>query len=131
MGSRCAVGSGGAPEGAAGVLLTSRSDEIDRVTGLETGADDYVIKPFSTRELVAPIRAIARRLVERTPPWPASLRAHSPPDPRIDPARFEVRWNGHEVPLTRSEFLVLSALATRAGRVLGAPPSSSPTAATW
>ena len=99
------------------ILLTSRSEEVDRVTGLETGADDYVTKPFSTRELIARIRAIARRLSERAP-LAEPLERTQLGALAIDRARFEVCWNGHEVRLTRSEFDVLSALASRQGRVL-------------
>ncbi len=103
------------------VFLTSRADEIDRITGLETGADDYVVKPFSTRELVARIRAIRRR-VERRPEAPVpgtSLGEPLTAGPlRIDPARFEVRWKDAVAPLTRAEFLVLHALARHAGFVL-------------
>jgi DNA-binding response OmpR family regulator len=102
------------------ILLTSRADEIDRITGLETGADDYVVKPFSTRELVARIRAIGRRLERSAPP------VSGPDEPRVqrvgalevDPARFEVRWQGAAVTLTKSEFLVLHALAKQPGIVL-------------
>jgi two-component system response regulator ChvI len=120
------------------ILLTSRAEEVDRVTGLELGADDYVTKPFSTRELCARIRAIDRRLGHRPErqlePSPAAapqaVRAptQSPlkdlPAPLqagelvLDAARFEVRWRGHKVDLTRSEFQLLSALVQRRGFVL-------------
>ena len=113
------------------VLLSSRGDEVDRVTGLETGADDYVTKPFSTRELVARIRAVERRVA----PAPAPPAASSPaPAPtlagalggealevgalRLDPNRFEARWRGTPVALTRSEFQILGALARHRGHVL-------------
>jgi DNA-binding response OmpR family regulator len=112
------------------VLLSSRGDEVDRVTGLETGADDYVTKPFSTRELVARIRAVERRVA----PAAASAPAGPAPAPalasavggevlevgrlRLDPGRFEAKWRGEPIPLTRSEFQILGALARHRGAVL-------------
>ena len=105
------------------ILLSSRGEEVDRVTGLETGADDYVTKPFSTRELVARIRALDRRV---SPP-PVAAAGAAPPagEARIeagalvlDPARFAVRWRGQPVTLTRTEFQILGALARHRGMVL-------------
>jgi DNA-binding response OmpR family regulator len=111
------------------VLLSSRGDEVDRVTGLETGADDYVTKPFSTRELVARIRAIERRLAAA--PAAAAVQAAAPSlagalggevvevgPLRLDPARFEAKWRGKAIVLTRSEFQILGALARHRGTVL-------------
>jgi DNA-binding response OmpR family regulator len=109
------------------VLLSSRGDEVDRVTGLETGADDYVTKPFSTRELVARIRAVERRVAPA--PAPASTGAPSLASAvggdvlevgrlRLDPGRFEAKWRGKAVALTRSEFQILGALARHRGTVL-------------
>jgi two-component system response regulator ChvI len=114
------------------VLLSSRGDEVDRVTGLETGADDYVTKPFSTRELVARIRAIERRAgtgraagAGGAAPAPApALAGALGPDVlevgrlRLDPGRFEARWAGQPITLTRSEFQILGALARHPGTVL-------------
>ena len=111
------------------VLLSSRGDEVDRVTGLETGADDYVTKPFSTRELVARIRAIERRLAAAPAaapgPAPAPVLAGALGGEvvvvgplRLDPARFEARWRGKAIVLTRSEFQILGALARHRGTVL-------------
>jgi two-component system response regulator ChvI len=112
------------------ILLSSRGEEVDRVTGLETGADDYVTKPFSTRELVARIRALDRRLGSSlSTPGGAAQAAAPPPSAlgaevveagplRLDPARFEARWRGQPVTLTRSEFQILSALARHRGTVL-------------
>jgi DNA-binding response OmpR family regulator len=108
------------------VLLSSRGEEVDRVTGLETGADDYVTKPFSTRELVARIRALERRLADAAP----AARPPGPPPSalgsdvveagplRLDPSRFEARWRDQPVALTRSEFQILGALARHPGVVL-------------
>jgi len=108
------------------VLLSSRGDEVDRVTGLETGADDYVTKPFSTRELVARIRALDRRLGGAEPAAAAPAASAGglgseiiEAGPlRLDPGRFEVRWRGKPVVLTRSEFQILGALARNRGMVL-------------
>ena len=105
------------------VLLTSRAEEVDRVTGLDLGADDYITKPFSTRELCARIRAIERRL-GRGEPDPAGARAKAaePPlrvgDLLVDRASFTVRWKEQAVALTRAEFQVLHALAHHRGLVL-------------
>ena len=100
------------------IFLTSRSDEINRVVGLEIGGDDYVVKPFSTRELTARIKAILRR----NHVGPASSGKDSrggftygPID--IDPEKFRVRCNGVEVPLTRQEFKLLELLVRHPGRV--------------
>jgi two-component system response regulator ChvI len=109
------------------VLLSSRGEEVDRVTGLETGADDYVTKPFSTRELVARIRAVERRLVDTgggaardADPAPSALGSEvvEAGPLRLDPKRFETRWRGKPVVLTRSEFQILTALARHPGVVL-------------
>ncbi len=96
-------------------MLTARSEESDRVAGLRIGADDYVIKPFSPRELVARIEAILRRRRAASPVIDATLRfAHL----RIDPERREVYVNDQAIDLTATEFDVLLALARRHGRVL-------------
>jgi DNA-binding response OmpR family regulator len=96
------------------VMLTARSDEVDTVIGLSVGADDYVTKPFSPRELVARVHAMLRR------PRPTSgWRAPAEEPPRsfgplvIDPAGREVFVEGRAVPLTRTEFDVLEALSAR------------------
>ena len=105
------------------ILLSSRGEEVDRITGLETGADDYVTKPFSTRELVARIRALERRLAPppaAAAPAPSFLGAEvvEAGPLRLDPARFEARWRGQPVTLTRSEFQILQALVRNRGQVL-------------
>jgi DNA-binding response OmpR family regulator len=107
------------------ILLSSRGEEVDRVTGLETGADDYVTKPFSTRELVARIHALERRLRDSAPlapsaPAPSQLGSEvvEAGQLRLDPARFDARWGGRPVVLTRSEFQILAALARHPGVVL-------------
>ena len=99
------------------IFLTSRSDEINRVVGLEIGGDDYVAKPFSTRELLARIKAIRRR--HATPSQqtstPAGVFRYGPIE--IDAEKFRVRCNGAEVPLTRQEFKLLDLLVRHPGRV--------------
>jgi two-component system phosphate regulon response regulator PhoB len=92
------------------LMLTARAEEIDRIVGLEFGADDYVTKPFSPREVVLRIRAILRR-GERAD---ESLNAGPI---SIDPARHQVRVNGKQVHLTSLEFKLLRTLMQRRGRV--------------
>jgi len=99
------------------IFLTSRADEVDRITGLETGADDYLAKPFSTRELVARIRAVLRRAAPGGPPPLGEVLEVGAL--AIDTGRVEVRWGGAPVALTHSEFGVLLALARHVGFVLG------------
>lgn len=103
------------------LLLTSRAEEVDKVSGLDSGADDYVSKPFSTRELCARLRALTRRTLSPQPPTPNAIgeRPFSAGPLTVDPSRFEVLWKRAPVTLTRSEFLVLSALARSPGIVLG------------
>jgi two-component system response regulator ChvI len=100
------------------ILLSSRAEEVDRVTGLETGADDYLTKPFSTRELVARIRAIDRRLTPAAPPGALGGARITAGALVLDPQRFAVHWQGHAVALTRSEFQLLAVLAQKPGIVL-------------
>jgi two-component system phosphate regulon response regulator PhoB len=92
------------------LMLTARAEEIDRIVGLEFGADDYVTKPFSPREVVLRIRAIFRRGEKAD----ESLKAGPI---SIDPARHQVRVNGKQVHLTSLEFKLLRALMQRRGRV--------------
>ncbi len=96
------------------ILLTAKAEEADRVVGLELGADDYVTKPFSPRELVARIRAVLRRGRGRAEVPEAPLVF---PRLRIDPARREVWRDGERVYLTPLEFDLLRALASFPGRV--------------
>lgn len=96
------------------IFLTSRVDEINRVVGLEIGGDDYVLKPFSTRELMARIKAVRRRNTGSIPP-PSKLLVHGGLE--IDPERFRVRCHGEPVELTRQEFRVLELLVRHPGRV--------------
>src|SRR3954467_10406625 len=91
------------------IFLTSRSDEIDRVVGLEIGGDDYVVKPFSPRQLLARMKAIRRRPDRETA---AAAETQSEPEWRygpitIDPGKFRVRSSGREIVLTAQEFKLL------------------------
>jgi DNA-binding response OmpR family regulator len=96
------------------ILLTARGDEIDRVMGLEFGADDYVTKPFSPRELVARVRSVLRRTVGRGPVDAATLGAG---DLRIDVPSREVHVGGSLIDLTPKEFDLLACLAAAPRRV--------------
>ena len=96
------------------IMLTARGDEADRVVGLEVGADDYVVKPFSPKELVARVRALMRRL-DRQDDDEAPIVLGSL---EIDGARHTVRWEGQPVHLTAKEFALLVALVEARGRVL-------------
>jgi two-component system alkaline phosphatase synthesis response regulator PhoP len=96
------------------IMLTARSDESDKLVGLELGADDYITKPFSPKELVARIRAVLRR-VETAAAGPKVLRVGD--DVELDLPRMEARVSGRRVELTPTEFQLLAALAREPGRV--------------
>lgn len=102
------------------IFLTARSDEIDRIVGLEIGGDDYVTKPFSPRELGARIKTILRRVA---PPATSSPAPESRPEPevlsplRIDEDKMQVLYHGKRLELTRYEFKLLALLAASPGRV--------------
>ncbi len=98
------------------IVLTAKGDETDRVVGLELGADDYIPKPFSPREVVARIKAVFRRSAPE--PAGAKPRVLSHGDIRLDPARREVRHRGRPVPLTSKEFGILETLLAAGGTVL-------------
>jgi DNA-binding response OmpR family regulator len=101
------------------LMLTAKAEEIDRVIGLEVGADDYLTKPFSPRELVARVRAMLRRprvgTAATTAP-PTELALQFGPL-RIDHARHEVTLDGAPLTLTTTEYDLLAALASQPGRV--------------
>jgi DNA-binding response OmpR family regulator len=98
------------------LILTARGEEVDKVHGLNIGADDYMTKPFSVRELLARIQAIFRRASSsRTGPLPDELRFH---DVVVDFLRFEASKSGRVLELSRKEFGVLRLLAARSGEVV-------------
>lgn len=97
------------------LMLTARSEEMDRVIGLTVGADDYLTKPFSPRELVARVKAILRRGRAASADERQTLAFRHL---HIDPQRYEVRRDGQLVELTTLEFRLLAVLATYAGMVL-------------
>ncbi len=112
------------------IMLTARDDEIDRVVGLELGADDYVVKPFSVRELMARVKNVLRRVAPQTgPPTPGygAASGEAPLQGRpavrvgaltVDAARREAYWGATTLALTTLEFDLLHALARHAGQVL-------------
>ncbi|GAU03774.1 two-component system response regulator CreB [Burkholderia stabilis] len=106
------------------IFLTARHDEIDRIVGLEIGADDYVVKPFSPRELAARVRVILRRFYrtatpQPTPaPAPAEAQAETTaPGFVLDTEGARVSWLGHALDLTRYEFGLLALLVRHPGRI--------------
>jgi len=95
------------------IMLTARSEEVDRIVGLELGADDYVVKPFSPRELVARVKAVLRRGTSAAEEAEALVF----PGLRVDRVQHRVEVDGEEVHLTPTEFRLLWCLASRPGRV--------------
>lgn len=96
------------------IMLTARADEIDRIVGFSLGADDYVVKPFSPRELVERVKAILRRTAAVRAPAGPVLR-HGPL--ALEPEKHKLSVDGQAVPLTPSEYKLLQALMARPGRV--------------
>lgn len=97
------------------IMLTAKSEDLDIVTGLEVGADDYVTKPFSPRVLLARVRAALRRRREKREPAIAEIiKIH---DVTIDPTRHEVLFQDESIALTATEFAILQLLALTPGRV--------------
>lgn len=106
------------------LFLSARSDEIDRVAGLEMGADDYIPKPFSPRELVARVRAVLRRSERNTTTTPAAATADATTVAPLrhgalecDPERRRIRFHGQVLELSRYEYGLLACLLRRPGRV--------------
>jgi DNA-binding response OmpR family regulator len=99
------------------IMATARDEVADRIVGLELGADDYVVKPYDAKELVARVRAVLRRVSDRgvAVREPAAVLRRG--DLEIDRHRYEVRRGGQILPLTRTEFEILAALAGEPGRV--------------
>jgi DNA-binding response OmpR family regulator len=96
------------------ILLSAKSEEIDKILGLEFGADDYVTKPFSPRELVSRVRAHLRRADVIAPAGPAGLTVG---ELHVDPSSYQVTMRGEAVRLTTTEFQILELLARSPGRV--------------
>ena len=94
------------------IMLTARVGESDRLRGLRGGADDYVTKPFSPRELVARVQAVMRRSFNGQEPLPTRVRLGSL---ELDPIAAEARIDGSQLPLTATEYRLLEALATSPG----------------
>jgi two-component system, OmpR family, response regulator BaeR len=91
------------------LMVTARIDEVDRLLGLDTGADDYICKPFAPREVIARVRALLRR---------THGRVRTSPQPWVvDEASFRISWQGQWLPLTRIEFMMFRLLLSRPGRV--------------
>lgn len=99
------------------IFVTSREEEFDRVLGLEIGADDYLCKPFSMRELMARIKVLLRRARQIDRPRSASEQAIEVGELTLDPLRLSATWRGRPVSLTVTEFLLLQSLARRPGVV--------------
>src|SRR5881275_1726098 len=100
------------------LLLTARGEDVDRIVGLEIGADDYLPKPFNPRELVARIRAVLRRSATGEPAGPPVPQLVRVGDIELDPATRTVRHGGEAVDLTSVEFNLLEVLLREAGRVV-------------
>jgi phosphate regulon transcriptional regulator PhoB len=96
------------------IMLTARAEEVDRIVGLEMGADDYVPKPFSPRELVARVKAVLRRTATPVTPSEAPVKAGNL---RLDPARHEVTKDGQPIELSAMEFRLLEFFLRHRGRV--------------
>ena len=99
------------------IFLTARADEIDRVVGLEIGGDDYLVKPFSPRELAARVKAILRRVARGEKKEPEDQANSSVPRFEIDEGRRLIRFRGCDLPLSRYEFRLLRILVAKPGWV--------------
>lgn len=91
------------------LIISARVDEVDRLLGLELGADDYICKPFSPREVIARIKAIQRRLDSGTPAQSGLV---------LDQSRLQISWQGSSLTLTSVEFGLIQALADHPGQIL-------------
>jgi DNA-binding response OmpR family regulator len=100
------------------IMITARGEEVDRVVGLELGADDYIVKPFSVRELMARIKAVLRRSQPEAGGQPEPAILHGPGNLTIQIDTRVASINGDPLSLTKLEFDVLTALCRNAGRVL-------------
>ena len=100
------------------IVLTTRSEEVDRIVGLELGADDYIAKPFSPREVMARVRAVFRRIEAVATADQSTGAVHRIRDLEINEAAHEVRVNGNAITVRPAEFRILALLARHAGQVL-------------
>jgi two-component system response regulator RegX3 len=100
------------------IMLTARGEETDRIVGLELGADDYIVKPFSAREVAARIRAVLRRAGEAPEPKQERAEALEVGPVRMDRARHTASVDGGDLDLTRKEFELLELLMSEAGSVI-------------
>ncbi len=91
------------------LMLTARVDELDRLLGLDTGADDYLCKPFAPKEVLARVRALLRRAEGRVKAAPRQWE--------VEDATSRICWNGHWLPLTRNEYMMFRMLLSNPGRV--------------
>lgn len=96
------------------IMVTARVEEVDRLVGLELGADDYITKPFSPREVVARVKAVLRRVEKLPSPTPSVIEAA---DLRIDTLAYAVRQSDEVMDLTPTEFSLLTTMAEQPGRV--------------
>jgi two-component system phosphate regulon response regulator PhoB len=99
------------------IMVTARGEETDRVRGLELGADDYVVKPFSVKELLLRVKAVLRRGPDEAPAAAAAEGVRTAGKIRLDPMRHEVSVEGSPVSLTALEFRLLKTFLERPGRV--------------
>lgn len=99
------------------LFLSARDEEIDKIIGLEVGGDDYITKPFSTRELTARVKAMLRRVEMASAPRAEAPTVKQHGQLTLDPERFEVTWRSSPVVLTVTEFGVLEALLSTPGKV--------------
>jgi DNA-binding response OmpR family regulator len=99
------------------VMLTARDDEIDKLIGLELGADDYLTKPFSPRELVARVKAVLRRVDAGRQPEPGNREVIRAGDLTLDLPRMRTEITGRPVDLTPTEFQLLATMAAQPGRI--------------
>ncbi|MDR3517736.1 MAG: response regulator transcription factor [Azospirillaceae bacterium] len=101
------------------IMLTARDDDVDRIVGLEIGADDYVSKPFNPRELVARVRAVLRRSHSEPGAVPGAAARLAVEDVELDPASREAWCRGQRLDLTTAEFNLLECFLGNAGQVVG------------
>ncbi|HSV52203.1 MAG TPA: response regulator [Burkholderiaceae bacterium] len=99
------------------IMLTARVEEIDRLLGLELGADDYICKPFSPREVVARVKAVLRRGLPTAPPQAPVEAQDKAPDLLLDKAQWQASLRGRALHLTPKEFMLLQTLARQPGRI--------------